>query len=521
MSAAASPVTPPSARGWREACLALAAVLLWILAWYRQTATAMVAIWERSDTYTHGFVIPPLVLWLVWRQRHALRQIAPRPSGWLWLLMAAPAAAWLLGDLASVNALTQLCLVSLLVLAVPAVLGGAVARALAFPLAFAFFAVPFGDFMMPKLMEWTADFTVLALRASGIPVYREGLQFVIPSGNWSVVEACSGVRYLIASVMVGCLFAYLNYRSMRRRLVFIVVSFLVPIAANWLRAYIIVMLGHLSGNKIAAGVDHLIYGWVFFGVVIMVMFMIGARWADAPPAPGAGDVVVGTGFPAPSSLGRLGAVVAAVFLVSLAPHAAHWLIDRGQNTAAPVIADFAPQPGWTLMAQPPVQWVPAFDNPSATRSFGFVGSDQSTVGVFVGYYRQQDYQRKLVSSENVLVKSKDPHWAVVGQGTRSVDLGGRPLVVRTADLRAVGLPERPGDSRWTAWRFYWVDGKLTASDPLAKLYGALGRLAGKGDDGADVVLYAPREGGDARLESFLQTHAEQLRALLEQTRLRQ
>ena len=52
-------------------------------------------------------------------------------------------------------------------------------------------------------------------------MYREGLQFVIPSGNWSVVEACSGVRYLIASVMVGTLFAYLNYSTMRRRLIFV------------------------------------------------------------------------------------------------------------------------------------------------------------------------------------------------------------------------------------------------------------------------------------------------------------
>jgi len=39
----------------------------------------------------------------------------------------------------------------------------------------------------------------------------------------------------------------------------------VPIIANWLRAYMIVMIGHLSGNKLAVGVDHLIYGWLFFG----------------------------------------------------------------------------------------------------------------------------------------------------------------------------------------------------------------------------------------------------------------
>ena len=98
-----------------------------------------------------------------------------------------------------------------------------------------------------------------------------------------MVEACSGVRYLIASVMVGTLFAYLTYQSLARRIAFVAVSFLVPVLANWLRAYMIVMLGHLSGNKLAVGVDHLIYGWVFFGVVMLLMFWIGARWREDEP----------------------------------------------------------------------------------------------------------------------------------------------------------------------------------------------------------------------------------------------
>jgi exosortase len=86
-------------------------------------------------------------------------------------------------------------------------------------------------------MEHTADFTLAALRLTGIPVYREGQFFSIPSGNWSVV--CSGLRYLIASVTVGVLYAHLTYRSALRRALFIAASIVVPIVANWLRAYMI------------------------------------------------------------------------------------------------------------------------------------------------------------------------------------------------------------------------------------------------------------------------------------------
>ena len=116
---------------------------------------------------------------------------------------------------------------------------------------------------------------MIAVRASGIPVYRDGLQLVIPSGTWSIIEGCSGIRYLIASLMVGALFAHLNYRSTSRRLMFMLVALVVPIVANWFRAYMIVMIGHLSNNRLAVGVDHLIYGWVFFGVVIGETTVIG------------------------------------------------------------------------------------------------------------------------------------------------------------------------------------------------------------------------------------------------------
>src|SRR5487761_2612618 len=274
-----------AAPGWRIALPALVAVLALIVAAYFDTAAGMVAIWARSETFAHGFVVAPISLWLIWRIRDRLRLFEPRPS-WLVLpLIAAPGIGWLLGNGGAVNAVSQFAFVSMLVLAAPAVLGVRITRAMLFPLGFLFFSVPIGEFLLPTLMAHTADFTIAAVRASGVPVLREGLQvFSVPNGRWSVVEACSGVRYLIASLVVGTLFAYLNYTSMWRRLAFVGVSIVVPVVANWLRAYLIVMLGYLSGNRIATGIDHIIYGWLFFGLVMLVMFWIGARWQQPEPA---------------------------------------------------------------------------------------------------------------------------------------------------------------------------------------------------------------------------------------------
>lgn len=509
---------PASRAQWRTAGLAFAVVLVWLLFWYRDTALAMVGIWERSDTFMHCFLIPPIVLWLIWRQRDELAKIAPRPDLRFLMPFAIVAFFWLLGELAAVNAITQLAFTGLVVLLVPVLLGWRVTAAIALPLAFLFFAVPIGEFIMPPMMEWTANFTVFALRLTGIPVYREGLQFVLPSGNWSVVEACSGIRYLIASVTVGTLFAYLNFHSLKRRLAFILVAILVPILANWLRAYGIVMLGHLSGNQLAVGVDHLVYGWLFFGVVILLMFFIGSRWADVPPP---------AGRAAAKPVGRQRAaipvwlaVVASMLVTALAP-LADLRLERSDPGNAPRLAIAEQALGtWRQAAQPPVDWRPAFQNPSAELRNGYSGTP-GKVGLYLGYYRHQGYARKLVSSENMLVRSKDPKWAQVAKGSQEIMLGGQAVVAATAELRGTPLSSVEAESRIVVWQWYWVNGRLTSSDYRAKGEIALLRLLGRPDDSAVVILYAPKDqpgGAQAALQSFAQAGGGAIEAALQRTR---
>ena len=510
---------------WRQVLPAVLLLVVWMLFLYQGAAWGMVQIWWRSETFTHGFLVLPIVLWLIWRARGTLVLQRPQPTAWVFAVTAAVLFAWLLGDLGGVNSVAQLAFVALLVLAVPAVLGVAVARLIIFPLCFLFLAVPIGEVFLPQLMEWTADFTVFALRLSGVPVYREGLQFVIPSGNWSVVEACSGVRYLIASFTVGTLFAYLNYQSTKRRLLFMLVSILVPIVANWVRAYMIVMLGHLSGNKLAVGVDHLIYGWVFFGVVIMLMFAIGIRWAEPEPAPQMADATIAPASAAVSS-GKIWVAAGCFAMLAAAPHFLKWATAEAVSTAkVSVTAPDTLEPDWLALRGDTqgitaIKYKPRYLLPVAESNTTFQKQD-SRVGLYLALYRNQDYERKLVSSNNVLVTSEDAHWTRVTSGSRAVTLAGTPVSVRTLEARSSAVTDQPRNARLIAWQIYWINGTLTTNDYLAKAYSAFYRLMGRGDDSAVIVVYTLKDGvndADGLLESFLSTNYSTINEVLQKTR---
>lgn len=482
---------PAVRRAWSHSLAVLLLLWLVILVIYRDTGAAMVGIWYRSETFAHAFVVPPISLWLIWRLRNELRSIIPQPIPWLALALAVLSLIWWLGDLVSVNAVTQLMLVCMLVVCVPAAAGWNVTRRLAFPLAFLFFSVPVGEFLTPWLMALTADFTVFALRLTGLPVYREGLQFVIPSGRWSVVEACSGIRYLMASFMVGTLFAYLNYQSLRRRLIFIGVSIAMPIVANWLRAYMIVMIGHLSDNRLATGVDHLIYGWVFFGVVIVAMFFVGARWAEAEPRPAA--VLPGALLPSGSDqpMAWLRTFVFGALALSL-PLALHWQVRLPPaGGMVPLSAPELASAGWTPTAvDPGLGWEPIYVAPRAQVRQVYE-HDGKAVGLHIAYYREQDANSKLVTSVNMIVASQDRGWNQIRAGQTSAGVPARPGTVRAAELwHAAEDGSVDRRRKLIAWRFYWVDGRLTGRDIPAKLLLAWQRIRGGGDASAALIVYA-------------------------------
>jgi exosortase/archaeosortase family protein len=143
--------------------------------------------------------------------------------------------------------------------------------------------VPLGTEFIVPLQNFTADVSVVMLRLSGVDVSYQGIHIITPNARFYVAEACAGLRFLISNIFVCYIFAYLNFKNKKSWFIFGFISVLIPIIGNLLRVYGIMMIGHYTNGKYAAGIDHIIYGWGFFTVLAFINLMIGDKIAKNEP----------------------------------------------------------------------------------------------------------------------------------------------------------------------------------------------------------------------------------------------
>ena len=253
---------------------------------FRDDLIRLTTTWWTSTTFGHCLFIGPVIAWLVWQRRHELGELTPT-AWWPGLaLVAVGGTGWLMGDAGSVTFARQFGLVVMLQGAVVTLLGPLVARGLLFPLGYALFLVPFGEELEPPLQAVTVHIVMPLLHLFGVPATSNGVLIHAGRYYFVVAEACSGAKFVIAMLAFGVLVANVCFTSWRRRVWFLVAAIVVPVIANGLRAFATIYAANLTSVEAATGFDHIVYGWVFFGLVMAAVLAIGWRWFDrAPDAP--------------------------------------------------------------------------------------------------------------------------------------------------------------------------------------------------------------------------------------------
>lgn len=489
----------------RKTFLLLAAALALVLVTHRETFASIVRKWEEDSSFSHGYVVLPIVLWLAWRKRHELRQTLPDPS-WLGVvLLAGCSAAWVVARGTGVLVAEQLAAVGSLFAMFVAVAGVDMARVLAFPLAFMFFAVPFGRAIVPVLMHLTADFATAALQLSGVPVFRDHMHIMIPGGWFEVAKACSGLNFVTTGLVLGVLYAYLNFQGWRKRAICVAAFVAIPILANGVRVYLTILVSHLTDMRFGPGAEHVTFGRVFFILVLIAMIWIGRRWHDeVAVTPASGSVPSVDAWPARLGLPEIAPAVVALMLVAATPPYLA-LSLRGARAQLAESAELAVLPegrsGWTGPQVRAGAWRPLYEGSLLQRLGSYRDPAGAYVDAFVAVYGLgTSMGAEMISYDNVLFVGE--HASLAVSEARRVPLpDGGELAVRETQI-----PDR--GATMLVWSWFEVGNRRVTGDFAVKAWEAAAFVLRNADSERIVTLATPLDGGAReRLRQFVAAHA--------------
>lgn len=261
---------------------------------YGPTLVGLWSDWLNDPNYSHGILVPPVMVWLLWRQRAVFQTLERRPSYAGALIVAAALVVFALGNAGFEFFLTRISLAGVLAGIVVHLLGWRHLRLCLFPLLLFAASIPlpaliFNQIALPMQLL-ASRFGVAALEVVRIPAVREGNIILLEHATLEVAEACSGIRSLISLGTVTIVYGYLSGQASRTRAVLALAVIPVVIVANGLRVAGAGAVAHAYGARAAAGFLHTCSGLVLFGAALLMLVAVehatmAAGWPGPPSHP--------------------------------------------------------------------------------------------------------------------------------------------------------------------------------------------------------------------------------------------
>jgi EpsI family protein len=325
----------------------------------------------------------------------------------------------------------------------------------------------------------------------GIPAHIEGIFITTPDGYFEVAEACSGVKFLVAMVAYGALVANVCFRSWPGRLLFMLAAVAIPILANGVRAWGTIYIASVTGSEFASDFDHVVYGWIFFAVVIALLMAAGWRFFDRKP----GDPWFDSRALETRTGGRSPIVAVAATIAALALLPLFWstaVTSAGAQPAPPALT-LPDVQGWSQV--PAVRgrpWQPHFAGADLLRSARYRDGQGREVDLTIAVFARQAEGRELVGYGQGAV-GPESDWAWIAAGPAPAN-GRLDRIATHGIVREVAT-------------FYRVGDILTGRGIEAKLETTRVRLIGGPQRAVAVMVSAeaPSEGESPRpaIDAFL------------------
>jgi exosortase A len=451
--------------------------VVWIIIFHAGIISAA-RVWWVSEIYSHGFFILPITGYFIWRKKDQLAVLSPQPAYWAIFPLLFSSLIYILGVAGDISLFQHVGIFSILPLTIWLVYGTPIAKTILLPLVFILFSIPFGEEFIPLLQRVTADLSVWIVKLIDVPVFRNGLYIEIPNGRFIVAEACSGVRFFVGASVFGAIYAYVSYKSRMRQFVFFGISLIVPIIANSIRVSAIILIGYFSDMKYATGTDHIVYGWLFFAIVIILLITIGNLWADKPVSPniviaGENDQVKGVGW----SNSRIAVTVGISMIMYISVFAwSEYINITKQN-----FIQLAKMTKGTLQNVQDEYWRPKFEDATESTYRIFNLENGNKVDYYSAYYKFNTPNTELISSVNRIY---DPDgWTLKQKNSENITVG-------NDNIKALAYLLAGGNREYRIIIFWYEIGNLKTDNKLfVKLHQSVDALLGE-PGSARVIIFS-------------------------------
>jgi exosortase len=248
---------------------------------YSDILRHLVENWVQDSNYSHAFLVPLFVGFLVWERRREWMTKPVRPEFIGIFLIFGAMALLLVGTLGAELFLSRVSFVLLLGGLTLYFAGWPVSKTLFAPWLVLFLMIPlpvivFNQIAFP-LQTLASHLASSVLTIMHVPVVREGNVISLPSITLNVVEACSGIRSLMSLATLALMYGLLAERRNWMRVLLVLFAIPAAVGANALRIVGAALLGEYAGAQYADGFFHAFSGWLIF--VLTMGLLVGLHAA--------------------------------------------------------------------------------------------------------------------------------------------------------------------------------------------------------------------------------------------------
>ena len=246
---------------------------------YYPTFAWMVDRWMARDSYfTHGFLIPLVSLYWVFKKRSELASNGHQsePAGLVILLIGA--LVQLFSSVFRVYFISAISFVFVLFGIVYFAFGKKVIRAVWFPIAFLFLMIPMPLLIISevtlRMKFFVSEISTFLLNGMGMKAVREGSYIYTTHAVCLVGDPCSGLRSFLAFLCLGFVFAYGTKLVLWKKMVLVGTGLPLAIVSNVLRVFVMTLVGEIYGMELSA--SHIVHdgGGILAFVFALICFLI-------------------------------------------------------------------------------------------------------------------------------------------------------------------------------------------------------------------------------------------------------